>query len=197
MHYFLLMSGKAVTPREPVSIDVGSAAARRTIQAGAVFGVIGLAALVAAFAADIDSTGVQVAAIVVGLALCALGLVPVLLRRTMSRPRRLVIDAGGLRWEDPQETSWAVTWPELARVTLTCPPPGVTGPRLLVLRPAEPAFHDAHPEMAELATTIGAEQKEDAYVMRLAYPKSVIRPLDEALSTFAPDRYDREGPEIR
>ncbi|TDC81328.1 hypothetical protein [Actinomadura sp. 7K507] len=188
-------------PREPVSVDVGNAQTRQIAVGGTVAGAIGLIAVISAITGNVDGgTGTRVAAFAIGLVFTLIGALPLLMWRIAFRPRRILFDAGGLRWDDPTGSPWAVPWSELAGVTFTYPEPSTGGERLassvnLDLRPAEPGFRDAHPEMEHLAAASG-NGPAGGYRLPLGHTQSVVGPIDRALRTFAPAIYHRRGPEV-
>ncbi|XRQ12516.1 hypothetical protein ACN3XK_16960 [Actinomadura welshii] len=191
------MTGETITPRDPVTVDVGAAQTRQIVVGATVAGALGVLALASVVTGNVEGgTGARVAAFVIGLVFALIGVLPLLMWRIAFRPRRLVLDADGVRWEDPEGSPWAVRWPELGRVTLSYPAPDYDSPRVssavnLDLRPAEPGFRDAHPEMGHLIV-----RGVDGYRVPFGHAHSVIGPLDGALRSFAPAIYRREGPEI-
>lgn len=194
------MRGDTPPPPGPVIVDVGTAQARQMIVGSAVAGGIGVVAVAAALTGDVEGgTGTRVTAFLIGAVFTLIGALPLLLRRIAFRPRRLLFDSTGLRWEDPQGAPWAVGWAELAEVTLGYPAPAAGSARLgsavnLTLRPADPAFHEAHPEMEHLAVPAGDGSR--SYRVPFGHALSVVGPADRALRHYAPGVYRREGPEI-
>ncbi|TDC52710.1 hypothetical protein E1281_18745 [Actinomadura sp. KC345] len=187
-------------PRAPVTVDVGSAQTRQIAVGGVVAGAIGIIAVVSALTGNVDGgTGTRVAAFVIGLVFTLIGVLPLLLWRVAFRPRRIHFNADGLSWDDPSGAPWTVRWSELGEVTLAYPAPdvrtpGVTSSVTLDLRPAEPGFREAHPEMEHLAAAAGAPR--GGHRVPFGHARSVVGPIDRALRTFAPSVYRREGPEI-
>ncbi|TDC66724.1 hypothetical protein E1200_16230 [Actinomadura sp. GC306] len=192
------MAGETITPREPVTVDVGNVHARQMVVGGTVAGAFGLIALAAAVTGNVDGgTGVRITAFALGLLFTLIGVLPLLMWRVAFRPRRLVLDVEGLRWEDPRGIPWAVGWAELSRVTFSFPKPdtgrpGIPPPVELVLRPAEASFRDAHPEMAHLAVETSREPGV-VYRLPLGHAQSAVGPIDEALTAFASGLYRRRG----
>ena len=190
-----------IDPRNPVAVDVGNAQTRQIAVGGTVAGAIGLIAVVSAITGNVDGgTGTRIAAFVLGLVFTLIGALPLLMWRIAFRPRRILFDADGLRWDDPRGAPWAVRWSELGGVTLAYPSPDIRTPDVssssvnLDLRPAGPGFREAHPEMEHLAAAAGAPQGR--YRVPFGHALSVVGPIDRALRTFAPAIYRREGPEI-
>ncbi|MCK2215546.1 hypothetical protein MF672_017390 [Actinomadura sp. ATCC 31491] len=147
-------------PPPPVVIDVGGDTKVRLIAGGAVAAALGLVTLVSVAAGQVTGGGgVTVAAAVLGLGFLAIGLLPVLTWRRTARPRRLILDAHGVRWDDPRGRPWAVGWAELSGVGLSrTRQRAVTLADHLVRRtmvrldlfPADPGFRARHPEMEHL-----------------------------------------------
>ncbi|HEY8480903.1 MAG TPA: hypothetical protein VIL71_13840 [Spirillospora sp.] len=191
--------GRAITPRGPVVIDVGAVQARQMIVGSVVAGVFGLLAVAGALTGDVSGgTGTRAGVMAFGLVFCLFALLPLILRRIAFRPRRLVFDADGVRWDDPRGTTWSVGWADLAEITLTYPPPAAEGGKLasrvnLTLRPADPAFREAHPEMEHLIVPGGHEVR---YRLPLGHAQPVVGPADRALRRCAAGIYIRNGPEI-
>ncbi|HEY8480904.1 MAG TPA: hypothetical protein VIL71_13845 [Spirillospora sp.] len=188
-------------PREAVTVDVGRVHARQMIVGGLAAGAFGAIGIIASITGNVEGgTGVRVTAFVLGLVFSAIGLLPLLMRRIALRPRRLVFDADGVRWEDPRGTPWTVNWTDLAEVAFFHSKPDTGRPGLrprvtLQLRPAEPAFHDDHPEMRHLAVDTGG-QAGVVYRLPLTPAQSTVGPIDEALRVFAPGLYHPVGPEL-
>jgi hypothetical protein len=142
-------------------------------------------------------------AVAFGVACLSIGLIPVFHRKRVFRPRRLVIEQAGMRWDDPKGEPWAVRWQELAAVALSRHEPGNTGTegvtdevadavveralgdRVLLhldLFPGDPGFHQRHPEMAYL-------WKKDRLRLPLGHNAPLLPQLDGAIRYFQPGRY--------
>ena len=145
---------------EPVSIDLGAHATRTVALGGAVSGAVGLLALVAASTGQvIGGAGATAAAGVIGGIFLLFALVVLFSWRTLSRPRRLVFSADGIRMDDPQGRPWSVAWDELAGLAISrtaqrrVKPADHVVRRILVrldMFPADPGFRARHPEMEPL-----------------------------------------------
>lgn len=163
----------------PVVLDIGKDAAKKAIIGSSVAGIIGLIAIISGIAGAVEGgTGTQIAVIVVG----ALFMLPVVITLAMSkkvfRSRLLVLEAAGLRWDDPRGTPFAVPWSELAAVAISKHTPKevsqdlsghlagkaaekMVGERAHVrldLYPADPGFVNRHPEMAHLWERQGVQR---------------------------------------
>jgi len=183
-------------------IDVGAAQGRQMIAGSVAAGGIGLIAVASALTGNVEGgTGTRTTALLIGAVFTLIGALPLLLRRIAFRSRRLVFDSAGLRWEDPEGAPWAVGWAELAEVTLSYPASATGSAKLgsvvdLTLRPADPAFHEAHPEMEHLAAPGGDGSPGRRYRMPFGHALSVVGPADRGLRHFAPGIYRQDGPEI-
>lgn len=121
----------------PVEFAAGDRTERRVaLWAQMGLGLFGAGVMVLSF-----SDGHLMALVVGGLVALG-GVIGGGLWRRAARPRRLVVEPQGLRWEDRKAAAWAVPWHVLSGVGFE---PG-DGGLWLVLRPADPqAFRDAHP----------------------------------------------------
>ncbi|WP_026404567.1 hypothetical protein [Actinomadura rifamycini] len=185
-------------PPDSVTVDVAHVHGRQMIVGAAVAGPLGVVAIAAAVTGGVDGgTGVRVAAFVIGTVFALLGALPLLMWRVAFRRRRLVLDAAGMRWDDPRGRPWAVRWAELDRVRLVDPEPDTGAPRVastvnLLLHPAGPEFRDAHPEMEHLAVA-KAGAPGVAYRLPFGHAHRVVGPIDDALVRFAPGLYRTPG----
>lgn len=186
-----------------VVLDVGTADTRKVIIGAVVSGVIGLLAVIAGLAGAVDGgTGIAITVIVVGALFLIPGILTITLRRKVFRPRRLVFEPAGLRWDDPQGAPWAIPWRELAAVSVEKHTPikvsqnvgerlaeatadkmiGERGHLWLDLHPADPGFAARHPELAHLWTGAG-------YRLPLGGNMRFIPLIADAMSRFAPRIY--------
>jgi hypothetical protein len=207
-------SGPGAGPRPPglsdyapgaVVLDVGKVNGRKAIVGAVVAGVVGLVAIVAGLAGAVDGgAGVGIAVTVVGV----LFLIPVVLvvagRNKLFRPRRLVFEPGGIRWDDPAGAPWAIPWRELAAVSVNkhsarevgpqsvsdaivgAATEKIAGERALVrldMFPADPTFHGRHPELAHLW------QQQGGYRLPLGGNVAFIPAIAQAMGRFAPRIY--------
>jgi hypothetical protein len=178
----------------PVVIDIGRRDVRRVLIGGAVAGVLGVAALVGAVTAYADGEGVGgTIGLVIGLAFTGITLGAIVNRKRISRPRKLVLEAPGVRWDDPAGAPWAVAWQELGAVRISRTRERVFHPADSVVRktmvrldllPADPpAFQARHADMAHLA------RQDGAYRLPLGDAAGVVRVIEGAVLGFAPHLY--------
>lgn len=131
-------------------LDIGRKAPRYSLLAGVASGVVGFAAVSTAVAAA-ERSGVigLILTWAIGLVFLGIAVATAVNRKKISRPRRLVLEAPGVRWDDPQGIPWAVHWDELSSVAITrssTQRPVVQ----LDLFPADAQFRHRHPEMEHL-----------------------------------------------
>ncbi|MER5260641.1 hypothetical protein ABTZ99_00995 [Actinosynnema sp. NPDC002837] len=178
----------------PVVVDIGTRDTRRVIIGGVVAGGLGVLALVGAVSAYADGEGVGgTIALVIGLAFTGIALGAVLNWKKISRPRKLVFEAPGVRWDDPQGAPWAVAWHELGAVRISRTRERVVNPADAVLRktmvrldllPADhQAFRDRHADMAHLA------REDGAYRLPLGDAAALVPVVERAVLGFAPHLY--------
>jgi hypothetical protein len=186
-------------------VDVGEVNGRKAIIGAIVSGVVGLVAIVAGLAGAVDGgAGVAIVVTVVGV----LFLIPVVLviagRNKVFRPRRLVFEPAGIRWDDPAGAPWAIPWRELAAVSVNkhsarefgpesvsdkivgAATEKIAGERALVrldLHPADPTFAGRHPELAHLW------QPQGGYRLPLGGDVTFIPAIAQAMARFAPGIY--------
>ncbi|GGK97086.1 hypothetical protein Sme01_35440 [Sphaerisporangium melleum] len=176
-------------------VDLGAGSKGRAVASGVAAGVVGLISLVSALTGQVaGGTGVVVAAGVLGVVFIAVGLIPLVAWRAITRPRRLVIEQPGIRWDDPRGTSWAVAWTELSGVAISRTvqrrfgPADYLLPRKVRVRldlfPADPGFRTRHPEMEHLwkAHRVG-------YRLPLGSAPRHIDPIDQAMRAHRPNIY--------
>jgi hypothetical protein len=134
-----------------------------------------------------------------------LGVLPLLTRRTWNRPHRLVAHPTGVSSDDPDWTSWTVSWQELAKVTIVITERNVYSSvpfrtswrRTMVsleLTPSDDGFADRHPELARHYETRGARR---SYRLSLGDDQRRVPVAEEALRSYAPAVYggvDHETP---
>ncbi len=175
----------------PVVIDIGRRDVRRVLVGGAVTGALGVASLVAAVTAYADGEGVGgTIGLVIGLALTGITLGAIVNRKKVPRPRKLVFDALGVRWDDPAGAPWDVGWPELGAVRISRTRERVFHPADSVVRrtavrldllPADPpAFRGRHAGMAHLA------RHDGVYRLPLGGAAGLVRVIEGAVLGFAP-----------
>jgi hypothetical protein len=186
-----------------VVIGIGKADARRFVAASAVALTLGLIATIGGAVETVNGRMGGLIAAGFGVALLLVGLVPVFRRKRYFRPRQLVIEQAGIRWDDPKGEPWAVGWQELAAVALCrfeaaeVGPEGLTdkvagtvgdrvlGERVLVrleLYPGDPGFGQRHPELGHLWTG-------DRLRLQLGHNVRLLPQMDAAIRYFQPSRY--------
>jgi hypothetical protein len=188
----------------PVVLDVGKDATKKVIIGSSVSGIIGLIAIISGIAGAVEGGGgTRIAVIVVG----SLFMLPVVITLAMAkkvfRPRRLVFEPAGLRWDDPQGAPFAVPWSELAAVAISKHTPRevpqdlsghlagkaadkIGGERAHVrldLYPADPGFANRHPEMAHLWERQGVQR---GYRLPLGGNANFIPTIAQGMGRFAP-----------
>jgi hypothetical protein len=191
-----------------VVIDVGSTNGRRAAVGAVVAGVVGLIAVVSGLAGAADGgIGVGIAVTAVGV-LFLLPVVFVVIRRdTVFRPRKLVFEPAGIRWDDPKGAPWAIPWTELAAVSISKHSPRQFGPESvsdklvsaasdkiagerahvrLDLHPADPSFAGRHPELAHLWELQGVQR---GYRLPLGSNVKFIPVIAQGVGRFAPHLY--------
>ncbi|MGP4024291.1 hypothetical protein [Actinomadura sp. 3N407] len=191
-----------IASRSPLTIKAANVHLRHIVALSAVLGGIGVVILVPAITGDTDDPA---GAIVIAAAFIVLAYAPPLMWRTSSRQRRLVLDADGIRMSGRDGRPWAVTWPELGKVTFSYTRPDTSQPSRrqparpprieLVLSPAAPDFRDAHPEMEHLAEEAPGEPGV-TYSLPLGNAQRFVGPIDDALTAFAPGIYVRDGRDV-
>ncbi|MBW4716504.1 hypothetical protein [Saccharothrix obliqua] len=178
----------------PVVIDIGARDTRRVLIGGAVAGVLGVLALFGAFSAYAGGSAVGgTIALVIGVAFTGIGLLAVASWKKVSRPRKLVFEPQGVRWDDPQGSPWAVPWADLGAVRISRTVERVV--RLsdaltrktmvrLDLLPAYPGpFAARHPGLAPLARPDGT------YRLPLGDAANLVPVIERAVLAFAPGLY--------
>lgn len=195
-------------PGQPVVIDVGATATKQLIVGSIVLGAIGGIALVSGLIGAVDGgSGGAIAAIAIGAVFLLLGLLPVMMRRKAFRPRKLIFEPAGVRWDDPQGQPWAVAWGELAAVSISkhsklevkqeslndkivgAATDKLTGENVLVrldLYPADPGFRARHPQMERLWEM---HDVKNGYRLPLGRNAKYVQPIAHALASFAPQIY--------
>lgn len=181
----------------PVVIDLGKSDTRKVLIGGSVAGGLGILALVGSVSAFLDGepVGGSIAGII-GIAFTFIGVMAVVKWKTISRPRKLIIEQQGIRLDDPQGMPWAVGWQELGAVSVSRTQERAVQladalvKRTLVrldLHPRDPArFRPAHPTMEPLWEF---HRVRNGYRLPLGDSAPFIAPLDRGLRTFAPQIY--------
>lgn len=89
-------------------LDVAANAKRKMLKGTVIVGPIGLMLITPAFTLDAGAVGVFWG--VIGFVLLAFALTPLVLWHKVMRPRKLILEQNGIRWDDPRGTSWAVLY---------------------------------------------------------------------------------------
>ncbi|MGI5505097.1 hypothetical protein [Lentzea sp. CA-135723] len=184
-------------PPPPVVVDLGKSDTRKVLIGGSVAGILGVLALVGAVTAFLDGepVGGSIAA-VIGIAFTFIGVMAVVKWKTISRPRKLIIEQQGIRLDDPQGMPWAVGWQELGAISISRTQERAVQladalvRRTLVrvdLHPRDPQrFRPAHPTMEPMWEF---HRVQNGYRLPLGDSAGFIAPIDQALRTFAPQIY--------
>jgi hypothetical protein len=177
----------------PVVIDVGGDAKVRALIGGSVAGVIGIMTLYWTFTGQV--TGSAVPGAVFGLIFLSIGLLPLIAWRKLNRPRRLVFDAYGVRWDDPQGKPWAVAWPELSGVGISRTKQRRVQLADYIMRkimvrldlfPGDPGFRARHPDMEHLWEF---HTVKHGYRLPLGSNPKYIPVIEQAMRQFRPAAY--------
>jgi hypothetical protein len=191
-----------------VVVDVGSTNGKRAAVGAVVAGVLGLVAVVSGLAGAVDGgVGVGIAVTVIGVLFLLPAVFVVIRREAVFRPRKLVFEQAGIRWDDPKGAPWAIPWTELAAVSVSKHSPRqvgsesigdkiggavndkIAGERAHVrldLYPADPSFAGRHPELAHLWERQGVQ---GGYRMPLGTNVKFIVPIAQGMGRFAPHLY--------
>ncbi|MFD4675757.1 hypothetical protein ACFWNN_38925 [Lentzea sp. NPDC058450] len=184
-------------PPPPVVVDLGKSDTRKVLIGGSVAGILGILALVGAVTAFLDGepVGGSIAA-VIGIAFTFIGVMAVVKWKTISRPRKLIIEQQGIRLDDPQGMPWAVGWQDLGAISISRTQERAVQladalvRRTLVrvdLHPRDPQrFRPAHPTMEPMWEF---HRVQNGYRLPLGDSAGFIAPIDQALRTFAPQIY--------
>ena len=202
-------AGPVPAPPQPAVVDIGSAEGRRAGIAATLLILLGAGALVLGGieAANGRLDGATVGVLIFGAALLLLGLIPIFRAARYFRPRRLIIEPTGIRWDDPKDKSWAVPWHDLAAVSISLhekveAPDTSLGGMLagavvdktlgkvvrvrIDLFPADPWVRSRHPEMEHLWE---AHKLRGGYRQPLGSRADVIRQIEWGMSQFQPRVY--------
>ena len=96
-------------PPPPVVVDLGKSDTRKVLVGGTVAGGLGILALIGSVSAFADGEPVGgIIAGIIGIAFTGIGVMAVVKWKTISRPRKLIIEQQGIRLDDPQGI--AVPW---------------------------------------------------------------------------------------
>ncbi|MBB6549769.1 hypothetical protein [Nonomuraea rubra] len=180
----------------PVVIDVGADAKVRALAGGSVAGVIGLIAIGSALTGQTTGGGGTAVAVgLVGLVFLGIGLLPVVAWKKVGRPRRLVFDSFGVRWDDPQGRPWAVAWAELSGVGISRTRQRRVKPADYLMRktmvrldlfPADQGFRSRHQEMEHLWEF---HTVKNGYRLPLGSSPKYIPVIEGAMRQYRPGAY--------
>ncbi|MBE1593589.1 hypothetical protein ACFPOI_23240 [Nonomuraea angiospora] len=180
----------------PVVIDVGRDAKVKALIGGSVAGVIGLMAVFSALAGQTTGgAGSAVAVLVLGLIFLFIGLLPIITWRKLSRPRKLVFDAYGVRWDDPQGRPWAAPWAELSGVGISRTQQRRVKLADYIMRktmvrldlfPADPGFRGRHPDLEHLWEF---HTVKNGYRLPLGSNPKYIPVIEHAMRQYRPAIY--------
>ncbi|HZX02031.1 hypothetical protein [Kribbella sp.] len=160
-------------------IDVGTQIAWQAIVGGALAGLLGVLAYLAAFGV-LASTASRTAFLVVGTPFLLIGLATLLSIPVVVRRRWVVIDRETFTWADPTETSFTLAWSELASVSIEIATVvSATVNRHSVHVELVPADADRHPELKAFA-------KDGRYVLRLGDVVGPAHAIANACQRVAP-----------
>ncbi|GAB3407970.1 hypothetical protein GCM10027569_20590 [Flindersiella endophytica] len=182
-------------PGSPVMIDLAEGQATKSIAVAAICGVIGIVSVLAALLGAVSGgIGGRIVVIVLGLFFLGIAVLVLSKYKMITRPRKLLIEPGGIRWEDPKGAPWAVPWNELAGVAISTATKisrgqAITTTRTLVrvdLFPADQGFQSRHPQLANLWEHSGAK---GCYRMPLGAKGDSITAIDNGLRMYAKSLY--------
>ena len=178
----------------PIVIDVAAGNGRTVKQGSIGCGLVGVFFVVVGIVAAINrSTAAALVVGALGLVILGAGLYALLRPQRFVRPRRLVVDATGIRWDDPKGEPWSLRWDELSAVEVSG-----SGPRdvrmLYAARRTDtelisldlfPRGDVVHPEMTHLWQYDGLT---GGWRLPLGSDPGLAQRLDDALQTFDPHR---------
>ncbi|MFF4615279.1 hypothetical protein [Nonomuraea jabiensis] len=180
----------------PVVIDVGGDAKVKALIGGSVAGAIGLMAVFSALTGQTTGgAGSAVAVLVLGLIFLFIGLLPIIAWRKISRPRKLVFDVYGVRWDDPQGRPWAAPWAELSGVGISRTQQRRVKLADYIMRktmvrldlfPADPGFRGRHPDMEHLWEF---HTVKNGYRLPLGSNPKYIPVIEHAMRQYRPAIY--------
>ncbi|MGW6499071.1 hypothetical protein [Nonomuraea angiospora] len=180
----------------PVVIDVGRDAKVKALIGGSVSGGLGLLAVLSALTGHTTGgSGSMVSVLVFGLIFLFIGMLPILTWRRLSRPRKLVFDAYGVRWDDPQGRPWAAPWAELSGVGISRTQQRRVKLADYIMRktmvrldlfPADPGFRGRHPDLEHLWEF---HTVKNGYRLPLGSNPKYIPVIEHAMRQYRPAIY--------
>ncbi|MFC4006222.1 hypothetical protein ACFOY2_03240 [Nonomuraea purpurea] len=184
-------------PQAPaVVIDVGGDAKVKALIGGSVSGVIGIFVIFSALTGQTTGgLGTAVVVIVLGLIFLGIGLLPLIAWKKVGRPRRLVFDASGVRWDDPEGKPWFAQWTELAGVGISRTKQRRVKPADYLFRktmvrldlfPADQGFRSRHQDMEHLWEF---HTVKNGYRLPLGSNPKYIPVIERAMRQFRPAAY--------
>jgi hypothetical protein len=175
-----------------VVFDLGAGGWLRILLAVALCGGLGVIGIVSAFTGGVrGGAGVRIGVIVLSLIFLGIALAFLAMSAVLTRPRKLIVEPAGLRWDDPRGKPWFAPWSELAGVSIST----VTTfnqnfvRRSLVrvdLFPGDAGFQSRHPGLSHLWEALGAKE---SYRLPLGGHESYLSDLDHALQLHAQTKY--------
>ncbi|MEW1847553.1 hypothetical protein AB0392_57170, partial [Nonomuraea angiospora] len=112
-----------------------------------------------------------------------------------SRPRKLVFDAYGVRWDDPQGRPWAAPWAELSGVGISRTQQRRVKLADYIMRktmvrldlfPADPGFRGRHPDLEHLWEF---HTVKNGYRLPLGSNPKYIPVIEHAMRQYRPAIY--------
>ena len=183
----------AGTSAEPVVLDVGKRAVKLFSLGGGVCALIGPLGIYSGLTGHVSGTS-GTPAVIIGALFLLPALFVVASWRMLTRPRKFVLDATGITWDDPKGSPWSVRWDELGHVAVAAKtrqvrPQQVVAPRshvYLDVYPGYRSFRQCHPEMENLWNVLGVN---NGYRLILGPVPTFVPHLEEGLQRFRPQIY--------
>jgi hypothetical protein len=181
-----------------VVIDVGTSATRKTVIGAVVAAIVGLFPFVGGIVDLVDGGGIGIGLVflLIGAGFLTIALLPVFLWQKVSRPRKLVFEPQGIRWDDPQGKPWAVTWTELQAVAISRTVERRVQlhqylvPRRILVRldlfPSDSGFRPRHPEMEHMWEF---HRVKNGYRLPLGSSPQFIPIIEQGMHQFQPRVY--------
>ncbi|GAA4204789.1 hypothetical protein [Actinocatenispora rupis] len=188
------MSWQGYPTPPPTVLDMGKGNWVMIVLTLVVCGGIGGVAVVSSIIglASGGPVGGQLVGGAIGTVFLGIGVLPLIMYRRLTRPRRVIIDGYGVRWDDPKGAPWLMPWGDLAAVAVSTATKvsgvgsGLITRRTLVridLYPRDASVYHRHPEMRHLWGVGGVR---NGYRLPLGPRGAYVPPLDAGLRTFGP-----------